>query len=90
MKILGWVIAICALLLFIGAAIAAKGPLTGSESITIYQITMDQSGNCQAQYQVIFGGDVRYTRYGTVNFNTIATKQIVSDALVAANAQEGL
>lgn len=90
MKILGYVIAGLVLLISIGAAIAARGPITGTESIAISQITMDQSGNCKARYQVIFGGDERYTRFGDVNFNTIATKQIVADAVAAAILQEGL
>lgn len=91
MKTIGWSVFILAWAIIISAiVIAGKGPLTGTESIVISQITMDQAGNCTAQYQVTFSGDTRYNRYGSVNFNSAATKQLVSDALVQAIAQEGL
>lgn len=90
MKIIAWIGTILIFLIFFGIAFAGKGPLTGTESITISQITMDQSGNCIAQYQVTFNGDPRYNRYGSVNFNSAATKQLVADALAQATAQEGL
>lgn len=78
------------LLLIVVVALAAKGPISGTESIVINEVRMDASGNCEAKYQVTFSGDPRYNRYGSVNFNTGATKQLVADALAAAVTQEQL